>query len=58
MVIDGLIDIKCMLDLEVSNKGLYENVPNLLYALLICITGNTEAGDIRIAGLSMEDLEV
>lgn len=55
---DNLIDIRCMLELEFSNKGLYEDIPNLLYALLICITGDTEAGDISIAGLSMEDLEV
>lgn len=54
----NLIDIRCMLELEFSHKGLYENIPNLLYALLICITGDSEAGDISIAGLSMEDLEV
>lgn len=55
---DNIIEIKCLLDLRVTNKGLYETVPNLLYALLVYITGNTEAGDIRIAGLSMDDLEV
>lgn len=55
---DNMIEIKCYLDLRITNKGLYERIPNLLYALLVYVTGNAEAGDIRIAGLSMEDLEV
>ena len=49
-------DIKCLLELEFSNKGIYEDIPNLLYALLICITGDAEAGDIIISGLDLKDL--
>jgi hypothetical protein len=55
---DGKMDIKCMLALEFKDKGVFSNIPNLLYALLICISGNSESDDIKIAGLSMDDLEV
>ena len=58
MARDNIIEIKCLLNLEIADKGIYESIPNLLYALLVYITGNTEVGDIRIKGLSMEDLEV
>lgn len=58
MVRVGKLTIKCMLALEFTDKGLFNDVPNLLYALLICITGNSKADDIMIAGLSMDDLEV
>lgn len=58
MVRDGKITIKCKLALEFTDKGMFNDIPNLLYALLICITGNSKANDIMIAGLSMDDLEV
>lgn len=58
MARDIIIEIKCLLNLEIADKGIYDSIPNLLYALLVYITGNTEAGDIRIKGLSMKDLEV
>ena len=37
-------------------KGVYEDIPNILYALLLYITGAEGAGDIKIAGLSLDDL--
>ena len=55
---DDKFDIKCMLSLEFTDKGVFNDIPNLLYALLICITGSSKADDIMIAGLSMDDLEV
>lgn len=50
------IEIRCFLNLEIANKGIYERIPDLLYALLVYITGNMEAEDIKISGLSMESL--
>lgn len=58
MARDNIIEIKCLLSLEIADKGEYGSIPNLPYALLVYITGNIEASDIRIKGLSMEDLEV
>ena len=55
-LIENKIEIHSFLSLEIKNKGVYEDVPNILYALLLFITGAEGAGDIRIAGLSLDDL--
>lgn len=55
-LIENRIEIQSFLSLEITNKGVYEDVPNILYALLLYITGARGAGDIKIAGLSLEDL--
>ena len=55
-LIENKIEIHSFLSLEIKNKGVYEEVPNILYALLLYITGAEGAGDIKIAGLSLDDL--
>lgn len=55
-LIENKIEIHSFLSLEIKNKGVYEDVPDILYALLLFITGAEGAGDIRIAGLSLDDL--
>lgn len=55
-LIENKIEIHSFLSLEIENKGVYEEVPNILYAILLYITGAEGAGDIKIAGLSLDDL--
>lgn len=55
-LIENKTEIHSFLPLEINNKGVYEDVPNILYALLIYITGAEGADDIKIAGLSLDDL--
>ena len=55
-IIENKIEIRSFLSLEIKNKGVYEDIPNILYALLLYITGAEGAGDIKIAGLSLDDL--
>ena len=55
-LIENKIEIHSFLSLEIKNKGVYVEVPNILYALLLYITGAEGAGDIKIAGLSLDDL--
>ena len=43
---------KSNLKLKIANKGIYADIPNLLYALLVYITGNTSDTDIKIEGIS------
>lgn len=57
-VIDGNLMICSYLRLDIPDKGIYQNVPDLLYALLMYVTGDDSAGDIRIAGLSLDDIEI
>lgn len=56
-VIDGSLEIRSFLKLDIPDKGIYRNVPDLLYALLVYVTGDDGAGDIRITGLSLDDIE-
>jgi hypothetical protein len=56
VLIENKIEIHSFLSLEIKNKGVYEDVPNILYALLIYITGAEGAGEIKIAGLRLDDL--
>ena len=55
-LIENKIEIHSFLSLEIKNKGVYKDVPDILYALLLFITGAEGAGDIKIAGLSLDDL--
>lgn len=55
-IIDGSLEIRSFLRLDILDKGIYRNVPDLLYALLVYVTGDDGAGDIRIAGLSLDDI--
>lgn len=57
-IIDRKIEIYSFLDLDVQNKGIYDAVPDLLYALLVYISGEKGAGDIKISGLDLKDIEV
>ena len=57
-IIDRKIDIYSFLKLDVQNKGVYDAVPDLLYALLVFISGEKGAGDIKISGLDLKDIEV
>lgn len=57
-IIDGSLKILSFLRLDIQNKGIYQDVPDLLYALLVYVTGDDGAGDIRITGLSLDDIEM
>lgn len=56
-IIDDSLQIRSFLRLDIPDKGIYQDVPDLLYALLVYVTGDDGAGDIRIAGLSLDDIE-
>ncbi len=61
-LIEGIIEnkkgeqVRSELKLEVPNKGIYEDIPNILYAILLYITGEKGAGDIRITGLDLNTI--
>lgn len=57
-IADGRLEIRSFLRLDISSKGIYQDIPDLLYALLIYVTGDSGAGDIKIAGLSLENIEM
>ncbi|WP_406042444.1 DUF2357 domain-containing protein [Succinimonas sp.] len=57
-IIDGSLKIRSYLRLDIPNKGTYKDVPNLLYALLVYVTGDDTASDIMITGLSLDDIEM
>lgn len=57
-IIDGSLEIRSFLRLDIPDKGIYWDVPDLLYALLVYVTGDDGAGDIRITGLSLDDIEM
>lgn len=57
-IIDRKIEIYSFLKLDVQNKGVYDAVPDLLYALLVFISGEKGAGDIKISGLDLNDIEI
>ncbi len=40
--------IKSFLKLEISDKGQYKDIPDLLYAMLVYITGDTGSSNIKI----------
>lgn len=57
-IIDGSLEIRSFLRLDIPDKGIYWDVPDLLHALLVYVTGDDGAGDIRITGLSLDDIEM
>lgn len=57
-IIENNIDIRSFLRLEVADKGIYEDIPDLLYAMLVYITGQQGGGEIRISGISIDDIDV
>ena len=57
-IIENNIDVRSFLNLEVTNKGIYEDIPDLLYAMLIYITGQQDSGEIRISGISKDDIDI
>ena len=54
-VITKSLAVKTHLKLDIKNKGAYENVPDLLYAVLFFITGYNSSSDINITGLSLDE---
>lgn len=49
IMIDKNIHLHSFLKLDISNKGMYEKVSNLLYVLLVYITGYDADGEINIS---------
>jgi len=56
-MIDLDICLRSFLKFEVTNKGIYEDIPDLIYILLVYITGKSAEGEIHISGIDMEDME-
>ena len=55
-LVDLDVKIFSFLKIEIASKGSYENICDLLYALLVYITGNNIEGEIRISvDLDMEE---
>jgi hypothetical protein len=57
-IIDNKTEIRSFLALNVENKGIYEDIPDLLYAMLVYVSGEKGAEDIKISGLNLDDVEV
>lgn len=55
--IDLNIRLQSFLKFEVTNKGVYQNIPDLIYILLVYITGKSAEGEIHISGLDMDEEE-
>jgi hypothetical protein len=54
IMVDNNTKIYSFLKLEITSKGIYEKISDLLYVLLVYITGNNIEGEIRIS-LNMDD---
>lgn len=52
--IDDGIQVHTFLKLTIANKRQYESVPDLLYALLIYLTGREEDESIKISGIDFD----
>ncbi|MFR7418641.1 DUF2357 domain-containing protein [uncultured Megasphaera sp.] len=48
-LVETNIDINSFLKLEITSKGIYENMCDLLYVLLVYVTGQDTEGEIRIS---------
>ncbi len=48
---DNNIEIHSFLKLEISNKGPYKQICDLLYVLLVYLTGQNAEGEIKISGI-------
>lgn len=55
LMIDNNIYIKSFLKLEIASKGMYENICDLLYVLLVYVTGHNTEGEIRISGINTDE---
>lgn len=55
-MVDSNIKIFSFLKIEITSKGGYENICDLLYVLLVYITGNNIDGEIRIS-VDLDDEE-
>lgn len=51
-IIHDNIQFKSFLELNIADKGAYQNIPDLLYALLIYITGQKNSDGILITGVN------
>ncbi|MDM8209623.1 DUF2357 domain-containing protein [Mediterraneibacter glycyrrhizinilyticus] len=62
MTKNGLLTVKSFLRLEIVNNDnqdeFFKDIPMILYALLIFITGEKGASDIKILGIDLDDIEV
>jgi len=52
--IEDQIEIPTFLTLSIADKKQYEQVPDLLYALLVYIMGREEGDTIHISGITEE----
>lgn len=57
-MIDQGMEPHSFLDLKIQNKGMFEEIPDLLYAMLVYITGEKGAGDIKISGLDSKHVDI
>ncbi|WP_276948359.1 DUF2357 domain-containing protein [Acetatifactor muris] len=53
-MIDSQTVIYSFLKLEISNKGPYSQICDLLYVLLVYITGQDAEGEIKISGIALD----
>lgn len=61
MTKNGLLTVKSFLRLEIVNNDsqdeFFKDIPMILYAMLVFITGEKGAGDIKISGIDLDDIE-
>lgn len=57
-VVEQKLHVRTFINVEVSNKGIYRDLPDFIYAILVYVSGNESASDIAITGLSFSDLEI
>ena len=54
-MIEVRIPIRTYLTLSIANKEQYQQIPDLLYALLVYIVGTENGSSIRISGVNFDD---
>ena len=57
-VVEQKLNVRTFINVEVPNKGIYRDLPDFIYAILVYVSGNESASDIAITGLSFSDLEI
>ncbi len=55
IIIEKNIELKSRINLQIEKPELFDNTPDLLYALRMYLTGDSGANNIVIAGVSDED---
>jgi hypothetical protein len=61
---DNDLKVRSFLKLEITDNGesvqdnIYKDIPLILYAMLVFITGEKGAGDIKISGLNLDDVDI